>query len=205
MVDCISRFDDVGEIFVVDCGSTNPETSKWYATQGVATIKKDTNRGPRAPWDGDHIPDNDGFYVVSDADLDLSGVPADCLTRLRDLMTERPAIHKAGLSLRIDDLPGDSPVAGMAISRETQYWDNPTPGGFLADIDTTFAMYRRGSGWSGYGPAIRLAPPYTARHVSWYLTPDHTPPDWLWYLSHLDRRHATWSTIIKDSKKLDPK
>lgn len=201
MVQTLKQFDEVGEIIVVDCASTNPETHSWYQTQADARICYDTNRGPRAAWEGQHIPDDAEFYVVSDADLDLTGVPLDTLTRLRSEMKRHSRIIKAGLSLEIEDLPAASPVRDCVQERERGFWTDFQGGVFHADIDTTFAIYRKGSGWGGYGPAIRLPRPYTAKHVAWYLTHENFPPDWRYYMTHLSKKGILWSALLSDYMK----
>lgn len=195
MVEHLQHCNDVGEITIVDCGSTYTPLLEWYQRCGV-TVRRCPNLGPQAPWSGrQHVSE---FYFVSDGDLDISAVPLDFLCRLRDGLQEHSSVIKAGLSLRIDDLPPELPLTAKALRIETPYWANRLDQNWYdAPIDTTAAMYRDSQGWGGYGPALRAAPPYTARHLAWYLRPGQIPEDWQYYLDHLNPQGIVWSPTLK--------
>ncbi len=53
-------------------------------------------------------------------------------------------------------------------------------GAYDSLIDTTFALYRPGSNFEFR--AIRTGPPYTARHMSWYVRDPDTED--AYYLAH---------------------
>ena len=116
---------------------------------------------------------------------------------LQAVSNRNPHAVKVGLSLEIDDLPDESPLKAKVIAHESQFWKKPRPDGhYDADLDTTLALYRAGRGWGGYGPAIRLGRPYTARHVPWYLTPTNTSDDWRHYFANLSSEGLMWSPQI---------
>lgn len=195
MVDQLLTRDDVGQITIVDCDSTYQPLLDWYETECPIKVIRAPNHGPLAPW---KYLDQGTPYFVSDGDLDLATVPRDFLTKLIATLDKFPHIIKAGLSLAIDDLPDDSPIKAKVIDHESKFWKAPIDAEhFDAAIDTTAAMYRTGTGWGGYSPAIRLAPPYTARHVPWYLTPATTGPDWRHYFSRLDAKGVHWSQQLR--------
>lgn len=197
MVDHLQQCADVGEITIVDCGSTYPPLLAWYESCGV-TVRRCENLGPRAAWVGrQHVSE---FYFVSDSDLDLTGVPLDFLQKLREGLERYPDYIKAGLSLRIDDLPADLPLTARVLDVETPYWSKPLdPDWYDAPIDTTAALYRDAREWMGYGPALRAAPPYCAKHLAWYLRAGAVPPDWQYYFENLKPSEVTWSRALKHS------
>lgn len=106
-------------------------------------------------------------YIVTDSDLDLSGVPDDFLAIMDGGLTMYPKYDKCGLSLEIKDLP-NYPEGNFIRKHEAKYWNKPLDKNFFhAETDTTFALYREGVTEYSYS-AIRCNRPYTARHVPWY-------------------------------------
>jgi hypothetical protein len=136
-------------------------------------------------WDAGIINDyQDQYYAVTDPDLDLSGVPRDYLDVLMRGLTGNSEVIKAGLSLRIDDLPTNAFTAQILV-KEEKYWqaDRDLNGFYVAGIDTTFAIYDRERllnqkfYWS-----LRSPEPYVARHLPWYLTRENLTIEELFYL-----------------------
>ena len=180
------------EVFIVDNASTYPPLLDWYATQAECRVFRLTeNRGPRAAWSvKDEVIGESKNYVVTDNDLDFSTLPTDTLEALATCLDQLPNIHKAGLALRIDDLP-DTPNGRTAREAEAKYWEpsrkihSPTHELYDAALDTTFSMYRQHPAYLGqYEPAIRLAGGYTVRHLPWYQTPETLNDDDRWYLAN---------------------
>lgn len=196
MVDDCRRFG--GEPMIVDNASTYPPLLEWYESRPCEIVRLNTNEGPRAPW---QVPIDSPQYVVTDSDLDLSGVPSDVLVVLADGLNRYPWAVKAGLSLEIDDLPDGYKFKTMVLDRERPAWSDPVDARFYrANIDTTFAMYRVDPPWNGdYGPAIRSARPYTARHVPWYSRTDERDEEELYYLRNLNPQGIFWSALAQES------
>ena len=145
------------------------------------------------------------FYATTDSDLDLSGVPADALRQFVELLSMNRGIVKVGCALRLDDL-SDTPQGRLARESEAKHWHIPsidTPRriqAYHSDIDTTFAVYRLNPPWDGsYGPSVRIAGEYTARHLPWYHTDENRPPDYQWYLDHCDPQ-GTFYTAAEKAK-----
>lgn len=108
-----------------------------------------------------------GGYIVTDPDLDLTGIPDDFLSVLKEGLELYPWASKCGFSLEIKDLP-----EGKVKRWETQFWNLPLGDDckyFNAPIDTTFALYRAGSfpHVNCLDFALRTNRPYTAKHVPW--------------------------------------
>lgn len=198
MVDRLRLCDGVGDIFIMDCGSQYPPLLEWYKV-AEATVVMLPNWGNHALWrwlrEGAKMPQHT-HYFMSDADLDLAEVPLDFLRVLQQGLTDHRDYLKAGLSLMVADLP-DTPYAKYVHSREAGYWRHPVGTRFFAaDIDTTGVLYRAGSGWGGYGPSLRAAPPYVARHPLWYVDP-RLPDTWSdelkHYVSRANSQFSSWT------------
>lgn len=161
----------VAEPIIVDNASVYSPLLEWFDTEPCRVIRRATNDGPGATWltpECDEII-RSSYYVVTDSDLELDTVdlPA-AFADMRAALDKWSQLTKAGLSLRLDDLP-DTKVANEARGWESQFWTEKTtePDGFFAAIDTTFAMYRAGSDRGGFGPAWRSG--HSCRHLPWYL------------------------------------
>jgi hypothetical protein len=163
-----AALDDVGEVVIVDNGSTYPPLLDWYETCPFQVIRLAENRGTRGVWTVE-LPRT--FYVETDGDLDLAGVPRDLLPLLQEALERWPEIIKVGTSLEIDGIPDVYPFKAEVLRRESQMWRPWEDARYhSALIDTTFAMYRAGTTWGGYGPALRTARPYTAIHTPWHVS-----------------------------------
>ncbi len=141
--------------------------------------------------------DTGKYYAVSDADLDISNVPTNFITKLRLGLEEHPENIKAGLSLAIDDLPLDFPFRDAVIKHESQFWTQPVDTSwYSAAIDTTFAVYQQRT-WSGYSPSLRSTPPYIAKHLPWYLSEQTMSEEWLWYFKRCES-DTHWSSQFRN-------
>jgi hypothetical protein len=181
---------------IVDNASTYPPLLEWYRSYLGQVVLLQHNVGAFAPWRiGIDLSMGWGYYVVTDSDLDISRIPLDLLEKLQSGLDTYPHIVKAGLSLEVNDLP---PWEAIGLSEnsnwESPYWQRKTPDGWwIADTDTTFAMYR--GNWHSetqvVTPALRSDRPYTARHIPWYRIMDEEE---LYYESHAD---LAWATTAK--------
>ncbi|NBP57924.1 glycosyltransferase family 2 protein, partial [bacterium] len=130
----------------------------------------------------------DQYYYLTDHDLDISNVPCDFSEFLFKGLENESAI-KSGLSLQIDDLP-DNPYAKVAKDWEKNYWERPIVknGFYLAEIDTTFALYDRNREYKDFPNndnffrAVRAPFPYTAKHLPWYNTPENISTEEIYYI-----------------------
>ena len=165
------------EPIFVDNHSDYPPLLEYYEHTPYQVLRMADNYGHLVVWthgvlDTLKIEDN---YIVTDPDLDLTGVPDDFLQVLEEGLRRYPQYDKCGLSLEIKDLPNQ-----VTVDWETQFWCRPLdPQYFHADIDTTFALYKvRFNSLN----AIRTNRPYTCRHIPWYYDlVDKLPDDELYY------------------------
>lgn len=189
--------DGVSWVTIVDCESTfQPLLSRYADLPDGISVVYERNLGPRAAW-ASLWHEMNGMYAVSDGDLGIDDWPKDAIARMVQRLHSQPYLTKVGAALRIDDLP-DTEIGRKARSHETQFWRQRMGSGspfFLADIDTTFAVYRQPS-WGGYGPAERCEFAI-ARHLAWYLDLANLPEDWQHYLGRVDPKAGTcWSGML---------
>ena len=168
-------------------------------------IRLNKNGKNRAAWDEkilEKYKNSFNYYVVSDSDLDLNNVPLDVLTILQNGLNKHK-IYKAGLSIQIDDIPKNTITKGCA-EYEKKYWLNSLDDHFyLAKVSTTFALYQFKEitkKWSL--DAIRSKPPYTCKHIPWYITSNNITNEDIYYLKHLEYwTHWTFSRSVSMSFK----
>lgn len=174
--------------------------------------KEKANRHPRDLWRvGGPIHRHVGAderFIVTDCDvIPDPDCPADWPDRMRATLDRYPAIRKVGLGLRTDDLPEHFQHADMVRAWEAQYQAAADggrlgpmatdSGAVIADIDTTLAMYRRYEPFA-LGPAVRLRPPYVARHLPWYEDTLHLDAEHQYYRDHAVHGHWRSPTTYAD-------
>lgn len=194
----ISRMDGLYPV-IVDNGSFYPPLLEWFENCPYEVIRLEKNYNQMVVWHlGLHLGYDSDEYIVSDPDLDLSGVPDDCLDYLRRGRQIHPHCRKIGLGITIDDLPDDSPVKANAIGWETPFWANPDGNGYyFAPVDTTFALYRKSTDNRDFMSCMRCDKPYTVKHLPFYLTPDTIDEELAFYLKTADNGIATMPRYLK--------
>jgi hypothetical protein len=186
------------EPVLVDNGSTYPPLLDWYQTCPYRVLRLGHNGGCYAFFNAQLHLRQGGLFVVSDPDLDLSRLPADTGDRLRAALRANPGFPKAGLSLEVEDLPDHYPFKRNVREHEAGFWERPSPdGNWVADVDTTFALYDPDRDFRRhFYKAIRLARPYTARHLPWYLDPKNLTDEERYFIDRCEGP-SVWSTALK--------
>jgi len=133
-----------------------------------------------------------GPFIYTDSDIvPETFCPSDVVGRLASELRDQPQILKAGLGLRIDNLPASYKFHDEVITWEKQFWRAPVLRGvFLSPIDTTFALYRPNSTFAMV-PALRTGWPYLARHETWYHDSENLSEEQRSYRSEMSWGH--WS------------
>lgn len=197
---------------IIDCASSYPPLLDWY-DKGcpVPVVRLPDNRGPRAAWY--FIDPQAEYFVVSDGDFDLTGIPTDCLDVLRQGLERYPAHLKAGFSQRIDDLP-ETPLKGSILEQEKRFWQKRVDALFWeGEIDSAFALYRRsyrpywwgkGGPLGHFGPSLLADQPYQMRHLSWYVTPETLTDEWRYALAHASEMSVVWTPQVRKYLKINP-
>jgi hypothetical protein len=154
----------------IDNASDYPPLLEYYKNSPFKVIRMSRNHGHTVIWKirniirALNITDR---FIMTDPDLDLSGIPGDFLSVLNNGLDKYAGFDKCALSLEIEDLP-DTAEGNFIREHEAEYWTKPLDEDyFYADTDTTFALYRWPLGAYGHS-AIRTNRPYTAKHVPWY-------------------------------------
>lgn len=184
-------------VIVVDSASTNPELCDYLDSLRHTVIRLPFNAGHRAIWDLGILDSLgiEGRYVVTDPDVVPDpDCPDDVFEHLGELLDRFPDRIKAGLSLRIDDLPDRYAHRQAVIDWETPFWDrHVVPGAIDAPVDTTFALYQAHVRHYAIEPAIRTDAPYLARHLTWYVDSADLPADERYYRAHAEPSVANWA------------
>lgn len=174
------RFDDT-RIVIVDEASTAPRTldtlRRLEARHGVTVHRHRHNIGPkRVRRYPRYFLERRHPFVLTDPDLDLSKLPDDTLDVLGEV-SRAMRLRSVGPALDIsdrDDLIEGPYVDGRTILEwESRFWQTPADlsalrrdlEAYWAPIDTTFAYYDFSH---PRGRAMRLAGPYTVRHLPWH-------------------------------------
>jgi glycosyltransferase involved in cell wall biosynthesis len=173
MVEDLQTFENVGEIIILDNGSTYEPLLEWYKTN-PCTIIYSENLGQGAPWIL-NLPNKLGFdyYVVTDSDLDLSKTPKNSLLQLKEKLDSHLEYSKIGLSLYNWNVSEESPYHHFLKTWGLNNWGEDTIiDGLLTKqlVDTTFALYHIDRHPHGHSCATNL--PYSARHIPWEITKD---------------------------------
>jgi hypothetical protein len=167
------------KIVILDNASTYPPLLEYYRDdlpKGVTVDYLGQNAGPWAFWDRHMHLQQRTPYIVTDSDLvPADECPKDLIHKLSALLKERPESGKVGPGLKIDDVP-DAAGSGCGMATEKSYWTRRyNKEAFLANIDTTFALYPAGSDgkvgpWFDNENNLRMDSPYVMRHSPWYET-----------------------------------
>jgi hypothetical protein len=185
------------DIIIVDNASTHPPTVEYLEKSPHKVIRADANYGQHAPWRLNLLPET-GPFLLTDPDIALvPECPADWLVQLEAALKRHSNYVKAGVSLRIDNIPDCYFLSGHVRNWESQFWQNVLEerddGLKLYDalIDTTLALYRNKDhnilNWS-----IRLGWPYTAEHIPWYVDSNNLTEEEVYYRAHCDKNIASW-------------
>jgi len=161
------------EIHIVDHGSTWPPMLDYLDSSPHPVHRVDT-RPPHALWNWPRLAAivGNARYIVTDPDVVIDA-PDDWLDHLW-LELDAGGIVKAGLGLRLDDLP-DVPLSADIRAWEAAFWHTRhSPNAWAAPVDTTLALYPPLPTQPAFalGPAARLDAPYLLRHLPWYDDPD---------------------------------
>ncbi|CAK9099839.1 Potassium/sodium hyperpolarization-activated cyclic nucleotide-gated channel 2 (Brain cyclic nucleotide-gated channel 2) (BCNG-2) [Durusdinium trenchii] len=139
-----------------------------------------------------------GRYVLADPDTVFDdGVPANWLQHFWEIM-DRHQANKVGAALRLDDLPENYAARKQVWQHECDFWreDRLAPGEkhvFWAPIDTTMALTKISkSRLAMLKPSanVRVAGPYTVRHLPWYENSKWLLPDVEYARKHRGKGHT---------------
>ena len=182
-------------IIICDNQSTYPPMLDWLSNTKHKVYHSNFN-SHLAPWVTGLVDEYCAGqnYVVTDCDvLPTEDCPANVLDFFSNALQQFQHINKIGLSLRIDDIP-DCYINKEKVQKwESQFWDSKISDQFfIAQLDTTFALYRAGTGHD-LNNALRSAPPYFAKHLPWYSNSAEPTEEEEYYFNHASSDIATWT------------
>ena len=183
------------EVVLLDNSSTYPPLLEYLRDSPHHVVRLKENLGHEAPWSCGLVASlGSRPFVVSDPDvLPGDSCPHDAVEHFQELLQRHPAFDQAGFGLRIDDLPDWYPHRDEVVRWERPFWvDEVEPGVFAAHIDTTFALYRPGTGYK-VTEALRTDRPYTARHLPWYRDPRSPDDETAYYFRHRRADIGYWN------------
>jgi glycosyltransferase involved in cell wall biosynthesis len=185
------------EIWLVDNDSTYEPLVDYLAQTPHRVVRLERNLGHRSPWLSGVVQREavDRPFVVTDPDvIPVEECPLDVIDHFAAVLDRYPGLHKVGFGLKIDDLPDHYPLAAEVRDWEGRFWvDEIAPDLYKADIDTTFALYRAGLRRHEDNHAARTGGVYQARHLAWYVDPEHLSDDERYYREHADRTISNWN------------
>ena len=106
--------------------------------------------------------------------------------------SESEAIWGQEQRRKFEKVIGRLPRQAIKSFWESKFWVDKNEHGWIADIDTTFALYPPNSPFTY--KAIRLDKPYCIKHIPWYL--DQIPEEWKYYLEHASSV-SSWGSKLK--------
>ena len=201
LLDLLAWLEKVGQenVWLCDNASTYGPMVEFLHSTTHHVVFNDLNLGHRGPWLSGLVTELglDRPFIITDPDVVPSEeCPADALDLFHETLQRYPDVDKVGFSLRLDDLPAHYTFRDDVILWESQFWKNTHPSGFfVAEIDTTFAMYRAGEGHQN-NRALRSRPPYVARHTPWYQDSAHPTEEQSFYVEHADSLIINWDKKV---------
>lgn len=202
MVAHIQRMRSLDEIVIIDNGSNYPPLKRYLETEcPCRVVMLGDNLGHRAPWTSGVVRNQASeYYVVTDPDLDLKGIPEDCLEHLVKGLERYPDRNKCGLGIEIRDIPKNTPTLQAVHSHEMGMWSRPLDAEYFdATCDTTFAVYHRDrtAEWPNemFIRGTRCNYPYVCRHVPWYTDNRNLSDEDYWYFRHCHAGACGWSWL----------
>lgn len=190
-------------LHIIDNHSTYPPLLEYYTTRCPYPVHLlNRNIGHLAIWEtGIYKQFTDSYFAYTDSDLEIDpACPDDFVERFISLLKKHPKALKAGFSIHIDDLPDHFDRKELVCGWERQFWEQEIEANvFKAPIDTTFAVYKpyfKGEIIDVQRLYLRVGPPYSVRHLPWYVDSQNPSDEEQYYLSHLQTL-THWSVQAK--------
>jgi hypothetical protein len=196
MVDQLQSFG-YKHIYILDNDSSYPPLLDYYITVPAEIIYLKKNMGYRALWLTDTFAKfKNGYYVYSDPDILLQkDCPQDFVYQLYKQLNKYTGKEKAGVALKIDDLPDTYAYKHEAIKNESVFWTKKLEGDvYDAMVDTTLALYKPlAFGNAEECDAIRVGGKLAAQHLTWYLDSNNLPEEELYYKNSIISNTSVYS------------
>ncbi|WBL24866.1 glycosyltransferase family 2 protein [Zunongwangia sp. HGR-M22] len=188
-------------IVIIDNASTYPELLKYLEllkkSKSVRIHRLHKNYGHLVFWKRKEFRMlyGRGYHVVTDPDVvPIKSCPDNFLAIFKAKLDKYLEVSKVGFSLSLDDIPISNPLKNKIMKWESQFWEHKTKDGdYLAEIDTTFALYRpyETKLEDNFFKAIRTKFPLTAIHGGWYIDAENLTKEQQYYFKTSNNSN-TW-------------
>lgn len=184
-------------IYVLDNDSSYPLLLEYYKTAPVQVIYLKQNVGYKALWETNIFEQfKNKYYVYTDPDILLQqDCPKDFVYHLYKELIKYSDKEKAGVALKIDDLPEYYTHKQIAIDNEKPFWNKQiSENVYDAPVDTTLALYKPlAFGNAEECEAIRIAGKLSAHHLTWYLDSNNLSEEELYYKGSIKKNTSVYS------------
>ena len=185
-------------IYILDNDSTYPPLLDYYKVTTATVIYLKRNMGYMALWLNETFNQfKNKYYVYSDPDIIMQdSCPKDFVYKLYEALSKATYKEKAGVALKINDLPEWYNLKNEVISWEKGNWENEIyKDVYDAMVDTTLALYKPLSfGNAEECSAIRVAGKITAFHLPWYINSTQISAEEMYYKEHVLSTSSYWSS-----------
>jgi hypothetical protein len=198
----VDWFEKAGHrrIFIIDNNSDYSPLINYYnllEQKKHTVIRLEVNAGHLALWEMNLLEKNNisSEFIYTDSDVvPCSFCPLTAIKHLQDILNQHPTVKKAGLGLRLDNLPESYQHRLTAVNWEEQFWKRPaTKGLMFAILDTTFALYRPFSKREAWADNLRLTYPFLADHLGWHMDSSAPTEEDIYYAKTAKAGVTNWS------------
>ncbi|MBC7695248.1 MAG: glycosyltransferase family 2 protein [Burkholderiales bacterium] len=185
-------------IYILDNDSSYPPLLDYYKMVEANVIFLRQNVGYKALWETDVFKQfKNNYYVYSDPDILLGdNCPKDFVYHLYINLKKYPAKEKAGVALKIDDLPDHYKLKNDVLKWEKVNWEKVlSENVYDSLVDTTLALYKPlAHGNAEECAAIRVGGKLAAQHLPWYTDTQMVSEEELYYKNHAKTTSSYWSS-----------
>lgn len=197
MIDQLQLFG-YKNIFILDNDSSYPPLLEYYKTVNAKVVFLNKNVGYKALWETNVFNDfKNKYYVYSDPDILLQDdCPKDFVYRLYIELDKYSHKEKAGVALKIDDIPNYYKLKNDVLIWEKNNWEKEiSKNVYDAMVDTTLALYKPlAFGNAEECDAIRVAGNLTSLHLPWYDDSNNLSEEEVFYKSQASNKSSYWSS-----------
>lgn len=200
-MDILGALENEDDVIIVDNDSSYEPLLDFYSSTSRKVIKLGENIGQFSPWVKELIPKNIRYAVTDPDVLPMQDCPSDFIEVLESICKDNPELVKAGLGLRIDNIPDHFSSKQEVIDWEGQFWGNGWGEPYVntkgiqihcAPVDTTFAVYNPNT-QPHIWPARRTGYPYLAQHTPWYIDSQNISDEEKYYRNNLKTHINNWN------------
>lgn len=183
-------------ISVLDNNSDYAPLLNYYKTIKHKVIFLNQNLGYKALWLSPIFHDlKNSYYVYTDPDvLPQHDCPKNVVEQLYNVLNKYKKIEKAGVALKIDDIPDFYKNKNEVLRIESQWWSKKIENLIYdAPVDTTFALYRPlAKGDAEECKAYRVAGKLTFIHQPWYENSSAPNEEDIYYRNSVSKASSYW-------------